>query len=275
MEKFLSVYGAETTYIAASAAIIAAIISGLVAIGGYILTSRNNTKLSFINTATASRIKWMSEVRELLSDFITFLPQYNPFVLGKIKNDEFDFTNDYFNLNKLIKIKTKLELLLGSKEKECNRESNEDDRDLKVLNSVKEAFDIVNKLNIFFTMYLCNSQNENENLATVLDENFCEKLLEKLDSSFFQGNDFKDNREKLIYFLSSKNGSNEEFLKHVYIVNINSSIKYIINKELNSKVEEIVKNSQEALKFEWERVKKESKKGDLKKRNKLMKPFKK
>ena len=275
MEKFLSVYGAETTYIAASAAIIAAIISGLVAIGGYILTSRNNTKLSFINTATASRIKWMSEVRELLSDFITFLPQYNPFVLGKIKNDEFDFTNDYFNLNKLIKIKTKLELLLGSKEKECNRESNEDDRDLKVLNSVKEAFDIVNKLNIFFTMYLCNSQNENENLATELDEDFCEKILENLEYRFFQGNKFKDNREKLIYFLSSTKGSNEEFLKHVYIVNINSSIKDIINKELNSKVNEIVKNSQESLKFEWERVKKESKKGDLKKRNKLMKPFKK
>lgn len=277
MEKFLSVYGGETTYIAASAAIIAAIISGLVAIGGYILTSRNNTKLSFINTATASRIKWIAEVRELLSDFITFLPQYNPFILKKIKEEkeEFDFTNDYLNLNKLIKIKTKLELLLGSKGKDCNDENNIEDKDLKVLKSVKDAFNIVNKLNIFFTMYLCNSQNENENLATELDENFCEKLLEKLDSSFFQGNDFKDNREKLIYFLSSKNGSNEEFLKHVYIVNINSSIKYIINKELNSKVEEIVKNSQEALKFEWERVKKESKKGDLKKRNKLMKPFKK
>lgn len=270
MEKFFMVTETQSQSVSAWAAVFAAIITGIVAIGGYALTTKNNTKLSFINTATASRIKWIAEVRELLSDFITFLPQYNPFILEKIKNkqDEFDFTNDYFNLNKLIKIKTKLELLLGSKGKDCNNENNTEDKDLNVFKSVKEAFDIIKNLNIFFTMYLCNSEKENENLASVLDENFCEKLLEKLDSSFFQGNDFKDNREKLIYFLSSKNGSNEEFLKHVYIVNINSSIKYIINKELNSKVEEIVKNSQEALKFEWERVKEESKKGDLKKKKK-------
>lgn len=250
--------------ISAWAAVFAAIITGIVAIGGYILTSKNNTKLSFINTATASRIKWMSEIRELLSDFITFLPQYNPFVLQKIKTTEFDFTNDYFNLNKLIKTKTKLELLLGSKGQDCNLENNEDDIDLKVVDSIKEAFDIVNQLNIFFTMYACCSENENENLVKELDDNFCEEILENMDNRIFKGTNLKDNRSKLFYLLSSTKINREELLKHIYIVDINLSIKEIINKNLKSKIDDIVKNSKELLKDEWERVKKESKKGDYK-----------
>lgn len=270
MEKFFIVEGTQFQSISAWAAVIAAIITGVVAIGGYVMTSKNNTKSSYINTATASRIKWIAEVRELLSDFITFLPQYNPFILKKIKEEkeEFDFTNDYLNLNKLIKIKTKLELLLGSKGKDCNDENNIEDKDLKVLKSVKDAFNIVNQLNIFFTMYYCISKSENNNLVEELDEDFCKKILKKLDGKIFPGMiEFNSNRERLVYFLSETVVVTEEYLKHIYITNINSSIKDIINQELNSKVNEIVKNSQEALKFEWERVKEESKKGDLKQTN--------
>lgn len=258
----------KTATISALAAIVAAIITGIVAIGGYILTSKNNTKLSFINTATASRIKWMAEVRELLSDFITFLPQYNPFILEKIKNttDEFDFTNEYFNLNKLIKTKTKLELLLGSKGKDCNLQNNEDNKELNVVKSIEEAFSIVNQLNIFFMMYNCGSSSENDNLAQELSEDFCNKILENIECKSFQGTNLDDNKRKLAYLLNSTKVNTEKLLKHIYIIDINLSIKEIINKDLKSKVDDIIKNSQDSLKFEWERVKNESKKGDYKKK---------
>lgn len=60
MEKFFMVTETQSQSVSAWAAVFAAIITGIVAIGGYALTTKNNTKLSFINTATASRIKWIA-----------------------------------------------------------------------------------------------------------------------------------------------------------------------------------------------------------------------
>ena len=267
MNSFFIVAETQTQSISAWAAVFAAIITGIVAVGGYILTTKNNTKLSFINTATSSRIKWIAEVRELLSDFITFLPQYNPFILEKIKKNDFDFTNEYFNLNKLIKTKTKLELLLGSKDKGNN---NKNYKDFKVINSINEVFNIVNQLNIFFTMYTCISESENFNLAAELDESFCQNFLKNLDFRFFIGTNFKSSKDKLAYFLTLTNGNDEKFLKHICITDINLSIKNIIKKDLDAKINDIVSNSQDLLKYEWERVKAESKFGDLKEHVKLM-----
>lgn len=210
-----------------------------------------NKKKEFINTVTSSRIKWISDVRETITEYIAAIPKYNYYLLSKlIDSNAIDIPqiiNESFNIYELIKINSKLKLLL-------NKDGTDDKEIIK--KSDKIYTDIL-QIKLLLDMYTTIESNDVDKFSNNLHQEICEILIKQIPTQDIKG--FGNNltiKEKVSKYYQKYNIRYKQ--NH-----INRTIEIILNDKLGKLSIELIELCQNYLKKEWERVKDESESGNL------------
>ncbi|WP_217560143.1 hypothetical protein [Paenibacillus sp. GbtcB18] len=220
-----------------------AIIVAVIALCGVIITVifniSNTRKQLFINTVTSSRIKWMGELKELVTEFVTLVSFHD------FKNVEVG-EHRARHLDKVISTKIRIKLQL-------NYRGTKD----------KEIINVIERLQVnYFDLY---------SKFTLI-----EKTSEEREISFLGSNQkmMLKELESRVHELDGKSGKElDDAIKELSIDVYNKQVK-TLNKEFlknltNTKIdiindtEKLVILTQEYLKEEWNRVKAEADNGNL------------
>ncbi|MEW4425901.1 hypothetical protein AB1I68_00240 [Paenibacillus pabuli] len=218
--------------------LVAVIVTLTVGIINLVSSLTTNKRTVFVNAVTSERVKWMGQLRELLSEYLMLTTYYEqrPILKGKEQTDYFE---------KLIFLKNRIQLHLNP--------TGDDD---------KKIIDLTEKINDkLFKVYKANE---------LLD-------VPEADRFRFALNDntvFKENVVKLLLELPGKESTSEAYNDfnaklNKEIDSFNNGYKgdygYSLRDDLASYSKELVRLSSSYLKKEWERVKREAKKGKFKK----------
>ncbi|MCB2339098.1 hypothetical protein [Clostridium estertheticum] len=210
----------------------------------------NNRKTRFINTVTTSRITWISELRNYISDYISLIPLDSSIYMDKYTNRNEFFQNFY-------KKKLLIELMLNK----------EDDFDKNMQDVVIEIYNIVEEIYKCENLIYKGKLLDYEKLDTKSKELTINRLVEDLDNNTAKiikeiyielleitKNNIITMDAKSIIKMCEFKGINR--IDDIYIICINKLVG-----KLRDKIGNLVESSQNLLKKEWDRVKKESEKG--------------
>lgn len=200
-----------------------------------------NKRTVFVNAVTSERVKWMSELKELLAEYISVTSYYEdkPFYEEREKNEYFE---------RLIYLQGKIKLHLNhidKRDEEINGLISEINQKIFGIYEAKKAIESFKKerLNVFSV----------EKQKGYFDKVFTEKVDKETAKAVFLKND-RDALVKVYYEVLKL--ANEE---------IKNKYGYKGRDELISKVDELINKSRIYLKEEWEKVKDEAQRGKLKK----------
>ncbi|MBE6088461.1 MAG: hypothetical protein E7206_10560 [Clostridium beijerinckii] len=218
-----------------------------------------NKKKEFINTVTSSRIKWISDVRETITEYITAIPKYNYYLLDKLMDSKTidipQIISESFNIDRLIKINSKLKLLL-------NKDGVEDK---EILKKSENVYNDVLQIKLLLDMYTTLEDDDVDKFSDNLHKDICNIMIEQIPSMDFEefGIDLNNQKKISKYFQKY----NMKYKRN----HINRTIEIILNDKVRKLSNELIDICQSYLKKEWERVKNESESGNLseKKINKL------
>lgn len=198
-----------------------------------------NRRTVFVNAVTSERVKWMSELKELVSEYLSLVTYYEQKAFLEGEN-----LTTYFE--RLIYLQNKIKLHLNYT----------DAKDQEIISLIEK----INKK--FFALY---------NMKTILDlpEG---KRLESLPVDYIESAikaSFGQDKELFKSIVANPNLNNEkmEQLRNKTIENLNVNIKKDFGNqfpnELKADTANLVDKVRKYLKEEWEKVKEEAKKGKL------------
>ncbi len=200
-----------------------------------LISNRNNNKSRYVNAVTSERIKWIDELKELLSEFVS-LTKYHD---NKAILEGRDYQNHF---EKLYYLQSKIKLHLNYLDK----------RDERINTLIEE---IINKyLGLYEMKDLLKTEKENR-LAN-LDRRTSDKLILKVL------------KNQKINFMNLKQeiGATEPRFEEVFkqaIKEINNELKtkygYKGIQDLINNTNKLVEISRQYIKEEWEKVKEEAK----------------
>ncbi len=202
-----------------------------------ISSTRINKKSRYVNAVTTERVKWMAELKELLSKFISLTKYYD----RKAILDEKD-SQDYFE--KLYYLQSKIKLHLNYL----------DERDEKINSLVEE---IINKYHGLYEMKEFLKKPEDERYKEILTERKYDKLSKRVFSKY---NITHVHVQKML-----KENDTQEMMRILNLVyeelreELKNKYGYKGQQELINKTIELVEISRQYMKEEWEKVKDESK----------------
>jgi hypothetical protein len=230
---------------------IGVILTFLVGLLSLFISIKNTKKVQFINTVTASRIKWMDKLRNYISEFTALISNSrDDYGIETIWNDE--------GLTKVMELDLKLNLLLNK----------DGDEDIKILDKIKEIklnYTELTKLYKYRDLKYDRQYEYHSKISNDFSKGTINNIIETYKKSKIE--------DSAIRKFLLENYKSEDVQNSIY-----ECIKLYKDKNIEL-TKELTKISQEYLKKEWERVKKESKNGDLSdsiediKDNKLIKPI--
>lgn len=176
---------------------------------------KNSKKTQFINTVTAARIKWIQELRDLISQFVSYVPFYGSSYIWQDGKERGDYTKN------LIELKEKIKLHLNIN----------DERDKRILDLLEDIVKLTYMLYEECIQYVENDEDKKFDEIAKMSKDEIESLNVSVD--------------KLKSILRCYG-----FLKN-------------LREEIPKLTQQLTVLIQEYLKNEWERVKQESKNGDL------------
>ncbi|MEK5142573.1 hypothetical protein [Paenibacillus sp. FSL M7-0134] len=233
-------YGLTISQWVTLGAVIATLIVGMINLFSSLHTNKRTT---FVNAVTSERVKWMAQLRELISEYLMLTTYYDqkPLLKGEGMNSFFE---------RLIFLKHRIKLHLNHSGKEDNE-----------INSLIEK--INDKLFNFYRAQEMLEIPEKDRLSFAIKNYFDHnKQLESMIHQVLEKHSLK------VEDLLSDEGEIVSVLKHVIDL-INDDFKrefgYRSRDELVSLTNKLVNLSGLYLKEEWEKVKKEAKEGQLKK----------
>lgn len=221
------------------------------------LTVTNNKRTTFINTVTSSRIKWMGELRELISDYTSLIFIYDLKPILKDKE-----LREY--LDSIIKLDAKIKLHL-------NYDGEPDKKIIEVINTLTQTI-----FDFYQLAYQWDIQKQEKRKSA---ENFIKLIKENdLDISFMFEPE-KDWSEVMNHpnYIKIKEVVKNSGLDISKLVTFDEWARERVDnaKIQKVKVKKLVEETQTYLKIEWERVKQESKTGELseKQKNEIIKNY--
>lgn len=189
-----------------------------------ITNNKNGKKTQFINTVTSARIKWIYELRDLVSQFVSYIPFYTSTYIWQNGKERGDYNKN------LIEIKEKIKLHLNYN----------DERDKKILNLIEDIVKLIYRLYEECVEFVENDDDQKvDQLAKIKSEG------ENIDVSIVK-------LKPIDLYLDKLNTA-----IHSY------SLMEELRKDIPRLTEQLTGLIQEYLKTEWERVKFESKNGDI------------
>ncbi|MEH7046824.1 hypothetical protein V7055_25930 [Bacillus thuringiensis] len=229
--------------------LIATIISGAVtaSIGIFTLLSNlyTNKKNLFVNTITAERVKWMGELREHVSEFLTLVTYHNEKNKSTDQKDKSEYIDNVLRLS--AKIKLHLNYL--------------DRKDQKIIKIVNELTNDIRK--IFETNSLISSLTNDEYINMLLEPKESEigKEIEKQHKKFpkmynrpLDTNDM-ERIDKIV-----RTQYEGLVLEEINIEN------EALSKRMHNNPQKLLSLTQAYLKDEWNRVKAEAEVGNITKK---------
>lgn len=202
---------------------------------------RTNKRTTFVNAVTSERVKWMGQLRELISEYLQLTTYYErkPILKGKEHDDFFE---------RLVYLQHRIKLHMNH--------TGEPDREIN---------ELIKRINEkIFEIYQANDllkippEDRLQHLLSSSNETFKKKLIQKQkEGTLSQVLNSEESKENVIQFL---NEIIEEYNKEFKQKN-----GYSGRNQLEKDVQDLVDKTTEYLKIEWERVKDEANKGRLKK----------
>lgn len=223
----------------------------IVGVCGVIIGIRSNKKTIFVNAVTTERVKWMADLKQLLSEYLSLISYYEdkPFYEGAEKVTFFE---------RLLYLQNKIKLHL-------NYEDSTDE----------EINQLIDKINIkIFGLYESKKVlvlPANKRLESIPEEKM-QKYIENVISKDPKGLSF----EQIV-----KQKDPDVFINFInkVLIEINRDYRakygYQGRDELIGYTNDLVEKSRRYLKSEWEKVKDEAQKGRLKKKSWFDKLFQK
>jgi|GEM_PF-3424550 len=225
--------------------LIAIIVTFITAVISLIISIRSSRRTQFINTVTSSRINWIGELRELVSEYISLVYIYDKKPI--LKGSEL-----MGYLDKILKLDARITLQLNYK----------DDEDKKIIKKVnmltKIIMDSYNLDSIWEQRKFEQEQLFND-FRKVLEDNKInmEFMLQEEIDKIIDHPDYAKAKEVIIKKGLDPTRLIELDLRERDIVKRAKEQQHIIN--------QLVEDVQTYLKYEWERVKLEAEKGRLSK----------
>lgn len=219
------------------------IIAAIIALFGVIITViynfSNTRKQLFINTVTSSRIKWMGELKELITEFVTLVSFHD------LKNVESGESRGK-HLDKVISTKIRIKLQL-------NYQGPKD----------KEIIQVIERLQVnYFELYsmVASMETTREERSKIFFTSNQSIILKELESRVHEleglsGKELDTAIKELSIDVYSKQA--QSFNK-TFLENLRNKKTGIIND-----ADKLVILTQEYLKEEWNRVKEEADNGNL------------
>lgn len=222
-------------------AVFATLILGIINI--YISISTNKRTV-FVNAITSERVKWMGDLKELLSEYLSLTTYYDqkPTLEGELLAAY---------LERLIYLQNRIKLHLNY-----------------IDNKDEEINNLIGKINIkMFGLY-----NVKDSLQMISKERFENIPSEQMNE--YMSNVYKNKEDLEAVITSLKNNDHStlisEFNKVIEEINKDFVKKYGYEgkQELKEYTNQLVELSRRYLKIEWEKVKREAEKGKLNKKKK-------
>lgn len=203
---------------------------------------------NYVDTITKNRIEWLYKLRELIAEYISLV----------MANSHCDFIHDRDKLSKhfidIKKCSTNIKLMLNYN----------DEIDSKVIIIIEDLEENANDMYgclFFVEQYMDDEKTDEEKKELIVTDEFASKYLIK----YLKDKGIKINHELNIFNrgLILRNKMDELLSVNDFIgVNFTLSLlgqMSIIREEINKNIKLLTKEIQVYLKFEWNRVKNESK----------------
>ncbi|MBD8007450.1 hypothetical protein [Bacillus norwichensis] len=202
-----------------------------------VISNRNNKKARFVNAVTTERIKWIDQLKELLSEFISLTKYYDRKAM--LKNEDLQ---KYFE--KLHYLQSKIKFHLNYL----------DERDEKINNLIDE---IITKYIGLYEAKSILDLSKNERFNELINNGKYDFLIQKVLESK------NISQETLMRIIQTKDMPEIKNITKLLIKEINKDIKkkygYRGKQDLINKTNNLVEVSRQYIKDEWEKVKKEAK----------------
>ncbi|MFD0588678.1 hypothetical protein ACFQZE_11735 [Paenibacillus sp. GCM10027627] len=212
-------------------------ITFLIGIINLVLLFRNTKKTLFINTITSQRIKWIGELRSLVSQYVSTVS------LHEHKNVEKDGDRGKY-LDNILLLESQIKLHLNFQGR----------RDKAIIQLVERIRSNIFSIYDFVTLLELKPEEREKKF---IDQNFedMKKMIEnKVDENFLKSIPKDTSLEEVIRLLYNDVYNNE-------VTKYNAEFKHKFKKHregIKEDVAELVLKTQIYLKSEWDRVKRES-----------------
>ncbi|MED4135735.1 hypothetical protein P4668_25420 [Priestia megaterium] len=226
------------------------ILTFLIGLLNFLVSIKSNKRTVFVNAITSERVKWMGELKELLAEYLSLTSFYEkkPFLSD-------DSLSEYFERLIFLQNRIKLHLnYIDHKDEEINT----------LIEKINEKiFGIYTAKDI----YSLPIEKRIRALSPEEMQGYFDKVLNtgKFSRKEIEEVLFHENREKLTEVFSSVTDElNRDFKEKYGLKGKEDLIKY---------TNQLVDKSRIYLKDEWEKVKKEAKKGKVTKKKKAKKKW--
>lgn len=218
--------------------LVSILVTLVIGITTLIISIRTNKKSRFVNAVTTERVKWMTNLKELISEYLSLATYYDdkPFLSGE---EQAKYFERLFYLQNNIKLQLNY---TDSKDQEINELIDKINQKIIGLYKVKkiiEKKDTVPKEELEKAMEAVLKEKEKE-------KEFAKKI--KSDDYSFQN------------FLEEIYSESRTVIGDTY----RKQYGYAGRDELMNLTDSLVNKCRKYLKYEWEKVKKEAKNGSVK-----------
>lgn len=221
----------------------------VISVANFIYSFLNSKKTLFVNTITSQRVKWMGELREQVSEYISLVSLYDDKYISQVGSERGTY------LDTVTKLAAKIKLHLNYK----------GEKDIEIMGLVEALKS--DTMALYYTVNL--SQKNTEEKIMYLGDEFQNTLQTNLNAYIsshdvdFSGQNMLDILHKAFTVAWNQTATEftQEFLKNAVS----------LRERLQTNTEQLTSKTQEYLKDEWNRVKDEANQGDLSKSG--MKPI--
>ncbi|MDM5235326.1 hypothetical protein QUF83_03695 [Bacillus cereus] len=226
------------------AAILTGIITGLIGLLTLWYNLKNNKKTLFVDTITAERVKWMGQLREHVSEFLTLVTYHNEKSILRDQQEKSEY------IDNVVKLATKIKLHLNYRDR----------RDQKILKIIDEFVSDITKVYSTVSLYEKGPQKRIEHLIGP-------KVSEIQKEIAMRCSDFAKRKKQGLTSTEINDILKNVFKEFVHKTHENSKEEAkALRLRLEANSSKLLSLTQAYLKDEWNRVKEEAESGNISKR---------
>lgn len=225
-------------------AIFTAIVTGLIGLLTLWYNLKNNKKTLFVDTITAERVKWMGQLREHVSEFLTLVTYHNEKNILNKQEDKSDY------IDNVLRLAAKIKLHLNYRDR----------RDQKILKIVDEFVSDIKKLYLTVSLYEKEPEKRMEQLIEPKNPEIQKEIARRCSN-------LAKNKKQGLTSAEINDIMNTVFTEFIHKINEHSKEEAkALRIRLETNTSKLLSLTQAYLKDEWNRVKEEAESGNISKR---------
>ncbi|HGH1669868.1 hypothetical protein [Bacillus thuringiensis] len=225
-------------------AIVTGIITGLIGLLTLWYNLKNNKKTLFVDTITAERVKWMGQLREHISEFLTLVTYHNEKNILNVQKDKSDY------IDNVVRLAAKIKLHLNYRDR----------RDQKILRIVDEFVNDIKELYLTVSLYEKDPEQRMEQLIEPKNPEIQEEIARRCSN-------LAKKKKRGLTSTEINDIMDTVFTEFIHKINEHSKKEAkALRIRLETNTSKLLSLTQAYLKDEWNRVKEEAESGNISKR---------